>query len=100
MKTFELLNFGSDKLNNLIFFSHRLDAEILLSKVLNKDREDILINLQKELKMDSIFEFNNLIKRRLSREQIAYITAEKEFWSKIFNVNYNTLIQDQKQNYW
>ena len=92
MKTFELLNFGSDKLKQLNILSHRLDAEILLSKVLNKDREDILINLQKELKMDSIFEFNNLIKRRLSREPIAYITAEKEFWSKIFNVNYNTLI--------
>ena len=79
MKTFELLNFGSDKLKQLNILSHRLDAEILLSKVLNKDREDILINLQKELKMDSIFEFNNLIKRRLSREPIAYITAEKEF---------------------
>ena len=65
MKTFELLNFGSDKLKQLNILSHRLDAEILLSKVLNKDREDILINLQKELKMDSIFEFNNLIKRRL-----------------------------------
>ena len=75
MKTFKLLNYGSDKLKRLNILSHRLDAEILLSKVLNKDREDILINLQKELKMDSIFEFNNLIKRRLSREPIAYITA-------------------------
>ena len=39
MKTFELLNFGSDKLKQLNILSHRLDAEILLSKVLNKDRE-------------------------------------------------------------
>ena len=39
MKTFKLLNFGSDKLKRLNILSHRLDAEILLSKVLNKDRD-------------------------------------------------------------
>ena len=92
MKTFELLDFGSDKLKQLNILSHRLDAELLLSKVLNKQREDILIDLQKELKLENISEFNNLIERRSFKEPIAYITAEKEFWNKTFKVNYDTLI--------
>ncbi len=92
MNTLELLNLGSNKLFKQKIKTHRLDSEILLSKVLNKKREQILVNLEQNRKKTEISAFNDLIKRRSLKEPIAYITKEKEFWSKKFYVNRNTLI--------
>jgi len=92
MNTLELLNLGSNKLFKQKIKTHRLGSEILLSKVLNRKREQILVNLEQNRKKTEISAFNNLIKRRSLKEPIAYITKEKEFWSKKFYVNRNTLI--------
>ena len=92
MNALELLNSGSHKLKKQKIKTHRLDSEILLSKVLNKSREQILISLNQNMKNKEVFAFDNLIKRRLEKEPIAYIINEKEFWSKKFLVNKNTLI--------
>ena len=43
MKTLELLNFGSDKLRLKGVLSHQLDSELILSKILKKSREKIII---------------------------------------------------------
>ena len=92
MNALELLNSGSHKLKKQKIKTHRLDSEILLSKVLNKSREQILISLNQNMKNTEVFAFDNLIKRRVEKEPIAYIINEKEFWSKKFLVNKNTLI--------
>ena len=92
MNALELLNSGSHKLKKQKIKTYRLDSEILLSKVLNKSREQILINLNQNMKNTEVFAFDNLINRRLEKEPIAYIINEKEFWSKKFLVNKNTLI--------
>ena len=92
MNALELLNSGSHKLKKQKIKTHRLDSEILLSKVLNKSREQILISLNQNMKNMEVFAFDNLIKRRVEKEPIAYIINEKEFWSKKFLVNKNTLI--------
>ena len=72
--------------------THILDSEILLSKTLNKSREEILTNLDKKIDKDEFLKFKEYIKRRFKNEPIAYILEEKEFWSKKFVVNKNTLI--------
>ena len=46
MEILELINSGSRRLKNKNIYSHKLDSEILLSKVLNKNREELLINLK------------------------------------------------------
>ena len=92
MQILQLINNGSIKLKKNNIFSHKLDAEILLSKTLNKTREEILINLNQNVEKNKIVQFNQLINRRLSREPIAYILKEKEFWSSRFFVNNDTLI--------
>ena len=48
MKTLELIKTGSDLLKEKNISSFILDSELLLSKTLNKSREEILINLEKE----------------------------------------------------
>jgi len=92
MEILELINKGSSQLKNKKIYSHKLDSEILLSKVLNKTREELLINLNQEIEPQKINYFNRLIDRRSAKEPIAYILKEKEFWSKNFLVDNNTLI--------
>ena len=92
MNALELLNSGSDKLQRQKIRSSRLDSEILLSKVLNKKREEVLVKLERVMKRGEIFAFNDLIQRRMRKEPIAYIVKEKEFWGKKFEVDKNTLI--------
>ena len=92
MEILELINSGSKQLKNKKIYSHQLDSEILLSKVLNKTREELLINLNEEIGQQKIGYFNRLIERRSSKEPIAYILKEKEFWSKKFFLDNNTLI--------
>jgi len=92
MEILELINSGSRQLKNKNIYSHKLDSEILLSKVLNKTREELLINLNQEIEPQKISYFNRLIERRSSKEPIAYILKEKEFWSRNFLVDNNTLI--------
>ncbi len=92
MNTLELINIGSKKLKSKNISSHILDSEILLSKVLGKRREEILIDSNHKLNQEKVSKFNYLIGRRILKEPIAYIINEKEFWSMNFKVNKNTLI--------
>ena len=92
MNIIELINIGSNLLKEKNIRSHILDSEILLSKTLNKSREDILINLEEKINEKDIFKYKYYIDRRIKNEPIAYILEEKEFWSKKFKVNKNTLI--------
>ena len=92
MEILELINNGSLQLKNNKIISHKLDSEILLSKVLNTTREKLLINLNKKIASKEILTFHRLVDRRSSKEPMAYILKEKEFWSKSFLVSNNTLI--------
>ena len=92
MKVLEIINFGSNLLKERNIPSHILDSEILLSKILNKSREEILINLEKKINKKKILAYKEYLQRRSKNEPVAYILEEKEFWSKKFNVNKGTLI--------
>ena len=92
MNIFETIKFGSNLLKKSEISSHILDSEILLSNVLNKAREKILVNLDQKITQKNILKFKKYIERRSKYEPIAYILEEKEFWSKKFIVNKNTLI--------
>ena len=92
MNALQLLNFGSQELKKRNIPSHKLDSELLLSKVLKKRRAKIITNLNQKINLIHISQFNDYIKRRSSKEPIAYILKEKEFWSKSFDIEKNTLI--------
>ena len=92
MKAFDVIKIGSNLLKEKKISSHILDSEILLSKALNKSREKILTNLDQEINKKNISIFKKYLTRRSKKEPIAYILKEKEFFSKKFYVNKNTLI--------
>jgi release factor glutamine methyltransferase len=88
----ELIKNGAQVLKSKKISSHLLDSELILSKILKKSREKILISTEKKVSSQEEDNFYNLIKRRLNHEPLAYIFNEREFWSKNFFVNTNTLI--------
>jgi len=59
---------------------------------LDKNREEILINLEQKICQKYFLKYKQLIQRRSQCEPIAYIVKEKEFWSKNFLVSSDTLI--------
>ena len=75
----ELINSGSKVLRKNLISSHQLDSELILSKILKKSRENLLISLDEKVSDENSFEFNLLLKRRIKKEPIAYIFKEKNF---------------------
>tara|TARA_B100000965_G_scaffold255255_1_gene214963 strand:+ start:514 stop:1356 length:843 start_codon:yes stop_codon:yes gene_type:complete len=87
-----LLNESSKKLDFLSNTLAKLDSEILLSKVMKKDRKYLILNPKKKINDKNSKLFHHLIERRKKGEPIAYIIKKKEFWKHDFYVDNNVLI--------
>ena len=56
-----------------------LDSEILMSEVIKKDRDYILLNSKRPINKRELNLFQKLIKKRSSGKPIAYLTNKKFF---------------------
>ena len=72
--------------------SHELDAQLILSDLMNVKREFLITDNKIIISKNIIKKYDIAIKRRIKSEPVAYITGKKEFWSEDFLVNYDTLI--------
>jgi release factor glutamine methyltransferase len=72
--------------------SAKLDVEILLAFVLDKDRSYLLTWPENTLNEEQLQVFLAVLVRRIEGEPIAYITGIKEFWSLPLHVSKATLI--------
>ncbi|MDC1159564.1 peptide chain release factor N(5)-glutamine methyltransferase [Candidatus Pelagibacter sp.] len=87
-----ILNSGQNILQQNKISNAQLDAEILLSCSIKKDKKHIILNPNQILRTDQINKFKNLIERRKKGEPIAYLIEKKEFWRNEFYVNKDVLI--------
>ncbi len=69
-----------------------LDVEILLSWVLNKNREFILASPEKEVSPEKLSFLKKLLKERKNQTPIAYLTSFKNFYGRNFFVSPDCLI--------
>jgi release factor glutamine methyltransferase len=88
----DLLNVTSGYLRKKEIESPRLSAEILLAHQLNISRVQLYLRFDQPLHDREIAGYRSLIKRRLSREPLQYITGTQEFWSLEFNVGPEVMI--------
>lgn len=72
--------------------SPRLTAEILLAHILCLRRLDLYLQHDRPLEAGELSDFKTLIKRRLNREPVAYITGKKGFFNHTFQVAGGVLI--------
>jgi len=88
----ELLNVSNDYLNEKQIDSPRLTAEVLLAFQLNINRVKLYLNLDLPLSDSEVSGYRALIRRRIQREPLQYITGVQEFWSLDFQVDPRVLI--------
>jgi release factor glutamine methyltransferase len=72
--------------------SPRLDIEIFLAHILQKDRTYLFTWPEKELTEEQTDQFNQFFSRRLTGEPVAHVIGQREFWSLPLMVNKSTLI--------
>lgn len=70
----------------------RLDAEVLLSDLLEMERIKLYVNFDYPLTEEELSEYRNRIQKRGKRIPVAYITGHKEFMSLDFQVNESVLL--------
>lgn len=72
--------------------SARLDAELLLCKVLAKHRSYLFTWPEQELSSEHYAEFHSLVNQRLQGNPVAYLLGYREFWGMELEVSAATLI--------
>lgn len=77
---------------DLVTDSALLDAEVLLCLALNKPRSHLRAWPDKPLQPEQLATFTALLEQRQKGIPIAYITGNREFWSRDFQVSPDVLI--------
>ncbi|MGN6715943.1 MAG: peptide chain release factor N(5)-glutamine methyltransferase [Candidatus Binatia bacterium] len=83
---------GVQRLHRAGIDSARLDAELLLGWALGMSREDLIVAAARNLSLAESDRYEDLLKRRLNREPLAYITGQQEFWSLDLIVSSDVLV--------
>ena len=92
MKIIDNLKDGYKILKGRNISSYKIDCEILMSQSLSISREEVLLNLEKDIKKEETEKYFYLVNRRKKDEPIAYITNNKNFWRHKFVTNKDVLI--------
>jgi len=87
-----LINWTSQYFSENGIENPRLDAEVLLAHSLRTNRLRLYLNYDKPILKGELREYKKLIKRRIRREPLQYITGYQEFWSLNLKVTKGVLI--------
>jgi release factor glutamine methyltransferase len=88
----ELLMWATDRIAGTCPDTPRLDAEVILASILERDRLWLHLNPDFHPGQDSILEFTAAVERRCNQEPVAYITGWCEFFSRPFRCDKRALI--------
>jgi release factor glutamine methyltransferase len=72
--------------------SPRLDAEVLLSKVLGVTRSALIMRGPELIAAAALHKYQDLIERRVTGTPVAYLTGTREFWSLELDVTPAVLV--------
>ena len=88
----ELLEWTTDYFEKHDIPNPRLDAEVLLGHLLEKSRLQLYLHFDMPVYQDDLDVLREMIKRRIARTPISYLTNHKEFMSLNFYVDERVLI--------
>ena len=86
------INEGSKILKSKFIPNPLLDAEILMAKTINKDRNYILLNSSNLINKNDLNNFYKLIEQRSLGNPVSYLTKIKSFWNSEFFITKDILI--------
>lgn len=88
----KILNWTSEYFQKNNIDSPRLDAEVLLSHVLKKQRIFLYVHFDQPLNSEELAAYRECVKKRVRRMPVAYIIGSREFMGLDFKVTEATLI--------
>ena len=92
MNILNAINYANQQLKEKGIKTYQLDSQILMSEAIKKKKENILLNLEEEIKIKDYNRFIDLINQRLNMKPIAYLVGNKSFWKYDFEVTNDVLI--------
>lgn len=92
MKINELLNYGAEILKKAEIETYMLDSQLLLAKILEKNKLFIITNRDKEIEEDKVLEYKQAIKKRSAKMPVKYILGQSEFMGLDFFIKEGVLI--------
>lgn len=72
--------------------SPRLDAELVIAQALGTTRVQLIIDSERPLDPGELGAIRELVKRRRTREPVAYLRGEREFYGRPFRVDRRVLV--------
>jgi release factor glutamine methyltransferase len=87
-----VLAWSADDLKKRGSTSPRLDAELLLGRVLKMDRVGLLLDAERPLAKPELTAYRELHQRRRAGEPVAYLLGVREFYGRPFRVDKRVLI--------
>lgn len=87
-----VLAWAADDLKKRGHSTPRLDAELLLGKVLNQPRVKLVIDADRPLSKEELAAYRSLHTRRRAGEPVAYLLGVREFYGRPFRVDARVLI--------
>jgi release factor glutamine methyltransferase len=90
--TLSVLDWTTQRFTEAGITSARLEAQLLLSHVLQCTRTQLYMNFDKPLAEPELAGYRGLIKRRLGGEPVAYLIGEHEFWGLPLFVDPHVLV--------
>lgn len=87
-----VLAWSADDLKKRGSTSPRLDAELLLGRVLKMDRVGLLLDAERPLAKPELTAYRELHQRRRVGEPVAYLLGVREFYGRPFRVDKRVLI--------
>jgi release factor glutamine methyltransferase len=91
MKALDLYQSGVRRLSQANIDDAEIESSLLLGHLLNLSRAGVFLH-DEQLPDSVTHDFEQYLSRRLTREPLAYILGEQEFWSLPFYVNKDVLI--------
>jgi release factor glutamine methyltransferase len=88
----EAINNAANLLSTAGITNARLDAEVLLSHIIVKDRVWLITHRDDVLDEKLQRDFADMIQRRTRREPLQHIIGNQEFWGLVFKVSPDVLI--------
>lgn len=88
----EVLRWATEDFRARGLQSARLDAELLLAHALSTTRVQLVVDSKRPLEAAELASFRELVKRRRTREPIAYLVGQREFYGRPFRVDRRVLV--------
>ena len=92
MTIIETINKATNLLSSAGITTARLDAEVLLSHIIRKDRIWLITHKDDVLDDKDRWDFDEALRRRAKREPLQYLIGNQEFWGLEFKVTPDVLI--------